>query len=769
MSGTLYKSAKKGIISLLPKKQKDSRRLVHQRPISLLVTDYKILEKILANRMKPALEHIINEDQKGFLSQRRIHCNIRRILDLIHYTDTEDIPAVILSIDFQKCFVKIEIPALIKALEYFNFDKKFIRWTEIIYADSKSTVINNGYFSKPIEIQRGVKQGGPCSAYYFLVIAEILAIEIRKNPKIQGILVNQILKALGQYADDIDLYLWGDSQNIEAAFSTFEFFSKRTGFVINYEKTTLYRIGSLKNSVAKLYTKNNVSWAESQINVLGVNITVQKEKLARINYTEIIKKVENILLPWTKRGLSIIGKTMILNTLIASLFVYKMSVLPRIPDEYVTKLNDIMNNFLWENKRPKIKLTILQQDKYCGGISLVDFHLKDIFLKIAWVQILETDTFLQEFAYICLHKTMGRDIWNCNIHKKDIQNLFENSFWKDVLWSWSHVNYHDPEEKNQIASQFLWYNSHIKINKQLIFYENGYKEELKILAQMYAPNGELLQCNVICQMFNLSPMQWNSLISAVPKPWKKLMKEGNIEIVLEMFYERFLKIAKPVKYVYRMLNKSKSDIKNLHQKWSNDQHEKIDLDDLSQAFTNVYAITNKAKFRSFQYRLLRHTLILNNRLNKWKLMATDNCKRCEKSIKEDLFHFLWDCSSTKEVWKWVKEICAKIDNTEILELNYQSILLNNVNENPNHIFNFIVLVTKQTMYAKRCKEEKLTKNILESYIDNIRRYESYQAQKNGKITQHIKKWCIINERNEILYNGTNFETNYVTNYISRLN
>ena len=67
-TGRLHESALRGIINLIPKQGRDVRFLKHLRPISLLNTDYKLIEKMLANRIKPCLEHIINEDQKAFLS-----------------------------------------------------------------------------------------------------------------------------------------------------------------------------------------------------------------------------------------------------------------------------------------------------------------------------------------------------------------------------------------------------------------------------------------------------------------------------------------------------------------------------------------------------------------------------------------------------------------------------------------------------------------------------------------------------------------------------
>ena len=301
-AGRLHDSSMRAVISLIPKKLKDTRKLENLRPISLLCVDYKLVEKMLANRIKPALDFIVHSDQKGFLAGRRISCNIRRILDAIDLAEKEDLPIIIASIDFMKCFDRIETNAIIEALHYFSFGEDFINWTKIIYNRPQACVVNNGYLSKYMTIERGVRQGGPCSTYYFLVIAELLAIEIRSNKDLKGIMIDNITKLLGQYADDIDLYLFGEEKNLQKAFQIIEHFSTRTGFKINYDKTTIYRIGSLKNSQATYYTKNKLQWGsnDGSINVLGVQVTHDKKILNEINYKSLVQKAASILQSWKR-------------------------------------------------------------------------------------------------------------------------------------------------------------------------------------------------------------------------------------------------------------------------------------------------------------------------------------------------------------------------------------------------------------------------------------------------------------------------------------
>ena len=79
----------------------------------------------------------------------------------------EQIDAVILNLDFQKCFDMISKSAIIGSLHFFDFGEFIINWVSILYNNFKVKVQNNGHFSEYIEINRGVHQGGCCSVNIF--------------------------------------------------------------------------------------------------------------------------------------------------------------------------------------------------------------------------------------------------------------------------------------------------------------------------------------------------------------------------------------------------------------------------------------------------------------------------------------------------------------------------------------------------------------------------------------------------------------------------
>ena len=460
----LHQTAREGILNLIPKPNKDSRYIKNLRPITLLNTDYKIIEKAIANKMIPALDHIIHTHQRGFMKNRRISVNIRKMLDIMHQVEKEDLEAVILSLDFVKCFDKCSFSILHGSLDFFNFGNIIKDWTKILYRDFTVKIQNNGHMSDQIPIHKGVHQGGCCSSVYFLVIAEILAIAIRDNKQIEGITIEDIRNILNQFADDMDVFSLANQKSIQAIMDELDRFHYQSGFTVSYEKTTLYRIGSLRHSDAQMYNMSQYAWSNKDINILGV--TIAHEEIVQKNYIPLIEKTKQTLNAWYNRGLSLIGKIQVINTLIASQFVYKMMVLPSIPVHIVKTVENIMRDFIWNNKKSKIAFKVLQNPKTQGGLNLVDLKKKDIALKATWPQIISKEKEYAQIVYKTMRcSTLQQNIWKCRIAPQDVKLLrIKNNFWEDVLRSWNEYNfYHNQRAENQI----IWYNSNIKIGKKV--------------------------------------------------------------------------------------------------------------------------------------------------------------------------------------------------------------------------------------------------------------------------------------------------------------
>ena len=192
---------------LLEKNGKDRRLIQNWRPISLLNADYKIGTKCLAKRMERILPGIIHESQTAFVKNRFIGDNVRLIDSLLHYTALKDIPGLLMTVDFEKVFDKLEWPYLYKVLKTFNFGPSFIQWIKSLYTNIMSCVMNRGTSTGYFNIHRGVRQGDPISPMLFILSLEIFLIAMRSDNDIKGIIFgNEECKSVS-YADDLSCFL----------------------------------------------------------------------------------------------------------------------------------------------------------------------------------------------------------------------------------------------------------------------------------------------------------------------------------------------------------------------------------------------------------------------------------------------------------------------------------------------------------------------------------------------------------------------------------
>lgn len=179
---------------------------------------------------------MINPDQIGYMENRYCGENTRLIADIIEYCQIYKKPGIILLIDFEKAFDTISWKFLYKVLEFFNFGENYIDWIKLIYKNINSFIINSGHCSKPFSIYRGIRQGDPISALVFLPVGEIVAILIRQNVNITGIIIDQYEIKLCQLADDTTLFL-KDNVSLRIALGTFEEFYRYAGLKLNNSKT----------------------------------------------------------------------------------------------------------------------------------------------------------------------------------------------------------------------------------------------------------------------------------------------------------------------------------------------------------------------------------------------------------------------------------------------------------------------------------------------------------------------------------------------------
>ena len=643
-----------------------------------------------------------------------------------------------------KCFDKCSFDILHGSLEYFKFGEIVKMWTKILYKDFTVQIQNNGYFSDIIEINKGVHQGGCCSSVYFLVIAEILAIALRSNEDIEGITIQDIRALLNQFADDMDIFSNCTEKSIKTIYEELEKFRLQSGFTVSYEKTTLYRIGSLRNSNAQMYNMTEFVWSNEDISVLGV--TIAHEDIVNKNYLPLISKVRSVLNAWHNRNLSLVGKVQVVNALVASLFVYKMMVLPIIPPRIVKTIDNQIREFIWNGKKSKIAYKVLQNPKQEGGLNLVNLQNKDKALKATWPQILDQE---QEYACIVYKQmrcaALGGDIWRCRLQKQDVDKLkISNEFWQDVLKSWSEFNYH---YNFRVENQIIWYNSSIVIQGKPFMWKDVLQRGLKYIEQLFR-NQQYKSEQEVEQEYGLTVLRYNCLKAAIPKEWKEFFVKTPREKYYPLPPHNYDQCINFVwinfsRKVYKFLSDDIMLLHNKYVKWRMDLGQELceSLYDFGSTFIELYRITNIAKYRSFQYRLLQRAIVTNIDLFKWGIKSSQSCSYC--SIEnESIVHLFSECHVVRDLWWAWRDYVMERFKLEEIDISTKAIILNQVvtNNRKKQVINFLCLVVKQYIYAQKCLGENIHFPALRAKIKHIENVEKYIALKNGKEVLHAKKW-----------------------------
>ena len=314
--GELSPSQKRGILTLLYKKG-DKSELSNWRPISLLNTDYKILAHVLANRLKKVINNLISNDQTGYIKGRNIGFIIRLIQDVIDYCENNEHDGAILFLDFQKAFNTVNHDFLKNVLIKYNFGNSFIKWVDIMYQNAEACVTNNGWTSKPLKINKGIRQGCPLSALLFLLVVEVLACNIREDvgDGIQ-ININGVFKtiSISQLADDTTPFLKNE-QAVKNCLNKVELFGNASGLKLNKHKTEGLWLGQHTNRNDAFA---GVNWNKTCIKALGVFFAYSFKEAEEKNWTAKVRSIKTILNIWNQRDLSLQGRILVIKSMALS-------------------------------------------------------------------------------------------------------------------------------------------------------------------------------------------------------------------------------------------------------------------------------------------------------------------------------------------------------------------------------------------------------------------------------------------------------------------
>ena len=207
------------LITLVPMKT-SSHSVHHFRPISLCNISYKIISKILANRLKNVLPKIISPLQSAFVPVRNIQDNSILVHELIHTFKNKRGRKgfMFLKMDMEKAFDQMEWQFLLAIMKKLGFNDTWIGWIEARISSSSFSILINGSPFGMISPARGLRQGDPFSPFLFILGSEVFSILMFKEASLgflKGLKIFRNNSAIHHLLFTIDLLIFGQVTLIE--------------------------------------------------------------------------------------------------------------------------------------------------------------------------------------------------------------------------------------------------------------------------------------------------------------------------------------------------------------------------------------------------------------------------------------------------------------------------------------------------------------------------------------------------------------------------
>ena len=392
--GELCDSMKTSNTRVIFKKRGDRKALKNWRPISLLNVDYKICSKALSVRLSKVLHAIIDPDQTCSVPGRRISSNLHLLRDILDYIDRTGETGILLSLDQEKAFDRVNRSFLENLLLCFGFGPSFRKWISTLYNGANMRIIVNGWLTDAVPLARGVRQGDSLSPMLYILCVETLACTVRSCNDIEGFLIPGARGSrykVGLYADDTTA-LVKSVHSLDRLFSLIHIYERGSGAKLNISKTEAMWLGAWRSRSDQPL---GLTWV-TKMKILGVFFGQITEL---DNWQPKLEKLEKHLNLWKSRSLSLVGKSLIVNVLGISKLLYLATVLP-VPNWVLTKLNNLIWPFIWGSRIETVSRQSCHQPFSKGGLGIVNFIVKSQALKLASVILSITSCDSKAFYFV---------------------------------------------------------------------------------------------------------------------------------------------------------------------------------------------------------------------------------------------------------------------------------------------------------------------------------------------------------------------------------
>jgi exonuclease III len=680
---------------LLPKPDTNLIDIMNWRPISLLNTDYKILSKVITNRINRALPSVISPNQTGFMRGRNIGENICLIDDFLFEAKNSNISGALVLLDIKNAYDTVSRNHIIKTLINMNFGPNFIKWISLLFKNNKNNFIFNGKSSKWINILRGVRQGDPISPALFNIALQPLTDYIKKNKEFKEIL-GIIIFIILHFADDTAIFV-RNSNTLNLFFKIWNYFSNISGLKLNMNKT---KIIPINNTSIWKFNGIPINFENQSFKYLGIKYKKFKGRFCRDQDQKVslIKKVDSTLSRWSSRSSTMIGKACISNSLAFSKLIF-YSTYSENNNAFWKSFKSCAQKFIWNGNKPKVNYDILSNSVINGGLGTLNENV----IKAAKIKFLTNClNSKSDWAKYLQSKFLSvgglKFLLQCNYDIRCL-NLKVRKYYKEVLNYWS--LYNKFKEKNN--RYILWNNKLITCNEKSFFIKNLFDQGILYI-------GDIIDANYLFKsefeiskqfIFEKSDLsRYRKLLKSIPAFLLREYVDKCCPIILNQRNENLIEFCGWDIFSVYFNNKNIRTIINNHHnpkpkiitKW-NDTFIGLNWSDLENNCVKTF-LPNK--YIVFQLKILYDIIPTKNFLYRIKIKENPICNIC--NVIDDQFHYFIFCEKSKILWKEISVFILNTFKINIPMTNRGIILGINNNNVLNKFLNIIFIIGKWTIY-----------------------------------------------------------------------
>lgn len=387
VSGCLLKQINHAVIALIPKSSHASS-VEDYRPISCCNVIYKVISKILAARLAPVLNSIVDHAQSAFIEGRNLSDNIHLVQELLRkYSRKRISPRCLIKVDLRKAYDSMNWVFIRQVLEGLGFPLQFISWIMECVTSTSFSISINGSMCGFFKGAKGLRQGDPISPYLFVLGMEYLSrslncatafSEFNFHPKCSKLKISHLV-----FADDLMLMARGDPISVQILMECLWEFNSVSGLRANVLKSNIFTAGVQGPDLADILSISGFQHGSMPFRYLGIPLAAEKLRVSF--YAPLIEKISEQISGWTASSLSYAGRVELIRAVLQGTECFWLSIL-HVPAAVIDVIYRLCRLFLWNSKHALVSWKEVCLPKREGGLGLKDLKCwnSSLLSKVLW-------------------------------------------------------------------------------------------------------------------------------------------------------------------------------------------------------------------------------------------------------------------------------------------------------------------------------------------------------------------------------------------------